>query len=89
MRYYFIAAMFLLLILVGCSTVKKSTDFYNACKNDEACFAQMVANGNTAVDIVHKVSNPVYSSLTDCIAFNIVSLLSGVLLGKKILKKKG
>jgi len=84
-EWLFLTVMVCVFLFVGCAATRAAVDNYNACKNDDTCMQQMVANGDLAVQLV---------KTTDCknwfelIAFNLVSGLSGVLLGSK-LKKKG
>lgn len=81
--------IFIILFCIGCASVKKAQDYYNACVNDEACYAQMQNNGAAAVQVVRSVNAGGFNNLGESIAFNVVSLLSGVLLGRKVKSKKG
>ena len=85
----FFLALFLVLLAVGCATASRSADYYQACINDSACYAQMQKNGNITRTIVETAVDhtPVGSSLGGFLgnlAGYLVSGLSGVLLGKKL-----
>lgn len=82
MKFCFCLCFFF--VLIGCASVKKSVDAIELCRNDEACYARMVKNGNVAVDVVRSTNA---ESWLELVAFNLVSALSGVLLGRKMVKR--
>lgn len=87
--YAFTIIVMLSFVLLGCAAVKKSIDYYSLCRNDTACYAQMEANRNITTTVFHSVGDS--ANITDilsCIAGNIASGLTGILLGRK-LKRRG
>ena len=81
----FVVVSCLLIVGIGCASVQKSVDYYQACKADEACYAQMVQNGNISKAVVTEVAK--VTRLEDVlgqVAFNLVSGLTGILLGRKL-----
>lgn len=72
-------------VCLGCASVKKSVDYYQACKSDSACYAQMVENGNISSAVVTQVSKATrLEDVLGAIAFNIASGLTGIILGRKL-----
>lgn len=83
--YSFILIAMVSLVVMGCAAVSRSIDYYEACKNDEACFAQMEANKALTSSVVHKVGDSTNMvDVLSVIAGNIASGLTGILLGKKL-----
>ena len=72
-------------VCLGCASVKKSVDYYEACKSDSACYAQMVQNGNISEAVVKNVAKATkLEDMLGAIAFNIASGLTGIILGRKM-----
>lgn len=85
MKIRFCFLLCVICVCMGCAAVSKSVDYYSACKSDEACYAQMLANGNITKAVVKQVaSQPSVADLLGQIAGFIASGLTGVLLGKKL-----
>lgn len=81
----FVVVSCLLIVGIGCASVQKATDYYSACKADEACYAQMVQNGNISSAVVSTVAKSAkLEDILGQVAFNLVSGLTGVILGRKL-----
>ena len=72
-------------VAFGCASVQKATDYYEACRNDYACYAQMVQNGNISEAVVRStVKSTKLEDFLGAIAFNLGSGLTGLVLGRKL-----
>lgn len=87
MKKFVLLLILLIVLFVGC----KSMDYYYACKGDVDCMAIMKKNGNltssivsTAVDTVPQTSG--FGQLCGYIAGGLVSLITGVIVGRKVKK---
>ena len=78
---------FLLLFCLGCATVSKSVDNFQACKDDPVCFAQMEQLKSSSHIIVESaVSSVPFPSVPEWIAIGISNVLAfafGAMRGKK------
>lgn len=82
----------LLFVVYGCKTVKNSIDYYEACKGDSDCVAEMVKASNTAHQVTSSVvaATPLGGRFDDIlggIAGSLVAFLVGVKRGKRLCKK--
>lgn len=85
----FVIASMVVFVVMGCATIKRSTDYYQACRNDEACYAEMVKYGNMSSAVTGAVAKTFkLDDLLMQIAFNLGSGLSGIILGRKLCKKR-
>ena len=80
-------------VCLGCSATHKAITYYEACKGDTECMAKMEENASKASVItenavaVFPTSNKA-ASVLGLIAGNLASLLSGIIYGRKVCKKK-
>ncbi|QXP44287.1 MAG: hypothetical protein [Arizlama microvirus] len=80
-----------LLVVAGCANAVRYVDYYNACKADSACLAQMqLVNATTSVAVAKALdSSAVAGGIANMIGAAvgmIASLIAGVLYGKKVRK---
>jgi len=81
--------LLIVLALSGCATLKKQTDFYNACISDPECKARMDLIGHQIAYAVapEGTANNVQNIL-GVIAGLLGSGLAGMIYGRKICEKK-
>jgi len=85
-REFFLVFVLVLVILTvaGCRTVSDHVDAYQACLANGTCAAAMQENGIIAANVVHTVKGSSYNGILETIAFNLASVLTGLILGRKL-----
>lgn len=76
-------------VILGCSSIKRNIDYYEACKGDVECFAKMQRAKTVSSQVVASIPAPFGSSeplqvIVGCLA----SALAGSFYGRKLCKKK-
>lgn len=88
----FSMVVFSIVWVVGCSAVVKAKGYYDECRSDAACVAEMQLSGNTAHYAAERVLNAspaaAFADICGMIIGTIVALGVGVYSGRKIQKGK-
>lgn len=88
---FVLSTICLFILVVGCSHVVKSVDYYNACLNDPVCYEEIRSVNELSRSVVIASADSYIgdSSISEFIGAVVASMLSfglGVLRGKKLKK---